>query len=100
MNEVLYNLIQIVVIASMIIIMRYLVPFLRVRLQSVIDAEIWKMIVKEVKSVEQTMTMGKVKKEEVIVRVTSWANNHGIKITQEQISNLIEAAVFVMKKEG
>ena len=103
MSDVMFTVLEIIVSASMLIVMRYVVPYLKLWLTSKIDAEVWNQIVKEVKSVEQTIVgskLGTVKKEEVLVRITAWANTHGIKITQKQLSDLIEAAVWVMKNEG
>ena len=98
----MFTILEGIVAVSTILIMRYVIPFLRIKLQSVIDVVVWGAIVKEVKSVEQTMKgkgLGIAKKEEVIVRITAWANKHGIAITQEQISQLIETAVFIMNNE-
>lgn len=102
MNDVIFSILQIIVSLSVLVIMRYVVPYLRIKVQSVIDKELWEAIVKEVKSVEQTIVgskQGIVKKEEVLLRMTAWANNHGIPITQEQLSQLIEAAVYIMNNE-
>lgn len=99
MEEYTFEVLKIVISISIVIVMGYVVPYLRIKLQDVVDETVWKAVVKEVKSVEQTLHLGSVKKEEVIVRVTGWANSHNIKITQDQISNLIEAAVFIMKNE-
>lgn len=98
----MFTILEGIVAISIILIMRYAIPYLRIKLQSVIDITVWDAIVKEVKSVEQTMKgkgIGVAKKEEVIVRITAWANKHGIAITQEQISQLIETAVFIMNNE-
>ena len=102
MNDVTFTILQLIVSISMIIIMRYVIPYLKIKLTSVIDAEVWKQIKREVKSVEQTISgskMGVVKKEEVLVRITAWANAHGINITQDQLSQLIESAVWIMNNE-
>jgi hypothetical protein len=102
MDEFVFAILEGLVGVCIIYIMRYVIPFLRIKLQSVIDVVTWDAIVKEVKSVEQTMKgkgLGVAKKEEVLVRITAWANKHGIAITQEQISQLIETAVFVMNNE-
>ena len=40
--------------------------------------------------------MGPVKKDNVIIFMTEWANNAGIEITQDQLSQLIEASVYEM----
>lgn len=102
MNDLMFTVLQTIVAISMILIMRYVLPYLKIKLQSVIDAAVWDAIVKEVKSVEQTIVgsgQGVAKKEEVLIRITGWANSHGINITQNQISQLIETAVWIMNNE-
>lgn len=42
--------------------------------------------------------MGIVKKEEVMIFMTEWINKVGISITQEQLSQLIESAVYEMNQ--
>lgn len=99
MNDVLYTIIQIIVAGSTVLIMRYVLPYLKLKLSRLISDNLFEEILKAVKSVQQdpVFVLGKDKKDEVIVRITAWANNNGIRITQEQLSGLIEAAVFIMK---
>lgn len=55
-----------------------------------------------VKAAEQTIKgsgQGAVKKDEVIKFVSKWMIAHGVLITEEQLDQLIEAAVFNMKRE-
>jgi hypothetical protein len=102
MNDVVFTILEAIIILVIMLTMRYLLPFLRVKLQSIMDEELWKAVCKEVKSVEQTIKgskLGAVRKDEVIARVTAWANSKGISITQKQLGNLIETAVWVMKNE-
>lgn len=102
MNDVMFTILKAIISIATLLAMRYVLPYLRIKLQGKIDEELWKAILKEVKSVEQTITgsgQGFVKKEEVLVRVTAWANKHGISITQEQLSQLIESAVWIMNNE-
>ena len=42
---------------------------------------------------------GKLKKQEVIDFVVEWMDDHGVVITEEQLHQLIEAAVFSMNLE-
>lgn len=102
MNNILFSLLEIIVMFSTLAVMRYLIPYFKIRLSKIIDEFTFAEILKEVKSVEQTILgskQGTAKKEEVIIRITNFINNHGIKITQKQISDMIEAAVYVMKHE-
>ena len=101
MSNPVFTVLQCIVIISTIIIMRYVIPFLRIKLQSLIDDEVFNEVMKAVKSVEQDkeFVFGTCKKEEVLNRIVEWANARGIVITVEQISALIETAVWVMKNE-
>lgn len=102
MNDITFTVLQAIVSLSIIIIMRYFIPWLKFKLTSTVDETVFNEIIKMVKSVEQSIKgsgLGKTKKEEVIVRITSWANQHGIAITQSQLSQLIETAVWIMNNE-
>lgn len=102
MNDYTFLILRGIISISIILVMRYVLPYLKYKLAQIIDETTWNAIVKEVKSVEQTIKgsgMGAVKKEEVISRITIWAIKHGIKITEEQLSQLIETAVWIMNNE-
>ena len=101
MDDFLMIILKGLVIICTLLIMRYVVPYLRMLLQAQVDANVWKAIIKAVKSVEQDLYIkhGQDKKVEVIKRITGWAQAHGIMITEEEISQLIEAAVWTMNHE-
>lgn len=102
MNEILFTVIEGIVVIMLMLLMRYAVPYLKYKVLALTDQTIWEAIIREVKSVEQTMTgsgQGSAKKEEVMSRIYLWAEKHGIRITRDQISQLIETAVFVLKNE-
>lgn len=102
MNDIVFAILQMVVIISTVLTMRYLLPYLRYKLNNIIDMTVWDAIVKAVKSVEESIKgsgMGQIKKEEVIVRVSNWTISHGLNITREQLSQLIDTAVWIMKNE-
>ena len=102
MNDIMFTILQAILSLSIILIMRYVLPYLKVKLQSVCDAYLFNAIRDAVKSVEQTIVgekMGQAKKEEVEWRIVKWANAHKIAITQEQLSDLIETAVWTMNNE-
>lgn len=101
MSDVTMTILQVLIIALGIVVSRYLVPFMRYKLLEIVDATLLNQIIIAVKSVEQDLqySVGTEKKEEVMVRVTQWANAHNIKITQGQLSQLIETAVWIMKNE-
>lgn len=96
MNDYLFALVVIVVCICSAYITKYLVPYIK-QLMTINEVET------AVKAAEQTIKgsgMGKVKKAQVIKDVTNWLNKHGIKLTEAQLSLLIEAAVLSMKTEG
>ena len=101
MNEVVFTLLQSVIIIVVLIATRYVIPYLKYKLLEIVDEAVLNEIIKAVKSVEQDehFTLGVEKKEEVMVRITGWANAHGISITQGQLAQLIETAVWIMKNE-
>ena len=102
MNDILLTVLEGIIIILVMIITRYVVPYLKYKLMEITNEVLIREIVQAVKSVEQDVAyrIGIEKKEEVMVRITGWANQHGISITQAQLSHLIEAAVWTMKKEG
>lgn len=102
MSELTFSILQSIVAICMILIMRYVLPYLKYKLTNMMDETIYEAIVREVKSVEQDarFVLGGDKKNEVLNRVTDWTSKHGLNISTEQLSQLIETAVYVMKNEG
>lgn len=101
MNDLTFNLLKIVISIATALIAAYLVPFIKNRLHNDKNAELYQMVNIAVLAAEQTIGAGegKLKKEEVIKFVTNWMLERGIVITDEQLSQLIEACVYTMNKE-
>lgn len=101
MNESVFAMLNCFWVALVILIMRYVIPYMKLKTKNLIDTDLYDAVLKAVKSVQQDPLfqdqLGTVKKEEVIVRMTAWANRRGITITQDQIAQLVESAVFAMK---
>jgi LL-H family phage holin len=54
-----------------------------------------------VRAAEQTTKgsgMGPIKKEDVMIAMTNWLSQKGIEMSQKQLSDLIEAAVYNMNE--
>lgn len=103
MKDILFSILEVLVMFLTLVTMRYIIPFIKMKLSKTVDELVFEEILKEVKSVEQTILgnkQGTAKKEEVVIRITSFCHTHGITITQKQISDLIEAAVYIMKHES
>lgn len=101
MSDIVFTVLECIICVLVILMMRVVLPYIRMRVTQLSDDELLKQVIYAVKSVEQDpmfqSQLGSVKKEEVLVRITAWANKHGIDITQEQLSQLIETAVYIMK---
>ncbi len=103
MNDITFTILKIVVAACMALFTAYVVPYLKTlrsdrRFSALID-----MVKVAVLAAEQTITgekQGAVKKEQVIEFVRDWMTKQGIDITYDQLSQLIEAAVYSMKQEA
>lgn len=97
MNEVIFNILRIVLSICSALVAAYLVPYIRNELKKDKYEKLLEIIEVAVKAAEQTIKgsgMGKIKKENVIDFVSIWMLENGINISQEQLSQLIEAAVF------
>ncbi len=103
MNEITFTILKIVLSICAALVTVYVIPYLKTlrsdrRFTALID-----MVKVAVNAAEQTITgsgQGAAKKEQVIEFVRDWMNTQGIDITHEQLSQLIEAAVYNMKQEA
>lgn len=103
MNEMTFLLLKIVVAVCTILITAYVIPYLKTLKEDKRYASVIDMIELAVRAAEQTITgpgQGKLKKAEVIRFVSEWLNRSGIGIMEDELDQLIEAAVYQMKQEG
>lgn len=103
MNDLLFDVLKIVVTVATALISIYVIPLLREKLADAKYTRLLEMVEIAVRAAEQTIQgsgQGKYKKEEVISFVSAWMIKHGIIITEEQLDNLIEAAVYQLKQEA
>lgn len=101
MNEMLFDVLMGVVIICVIIITKYLVPYIKRLIHESQYAELLDIIEQSVDALEQTIKesgMGKVKKADVVKFVTNWLNTNNFTISEEQLDKLIEAAVYTMNQ--
>ena len=101
MNDITFTILKVVVSICAALITVYVIPYLKTLRQDKRYASLLDMVEIAVRAAEQTIGsgQGKLKKEEVITFVTNWMVNHGVSITQEQLEQLIEAAVYQLKNE-
>lgn len=101
MNELTFNILKIVVAVATVFISAYVIPLLREKLNDSRYNRLLDMVEIAVRAAEQTIKAdGAVKKDEVVKFVTEWMIAHGISITQEQLDQLIECAVYNLKQEA
>ena len=102
MNEITYMVLRVVISVCAALVTAFVVPYLRTlrtdkRYSALID-----IVRVAVLAAEQTVVgqgQGAAKKEQVIEFVRAWMAKQGIDITYDQLSSLIEAAVFEMNRE-
>ena len=101
MNDLTFNILKLVVSVVCALIAVYLVPYLKNKLQDEKYAQLLYMVEVAVRAAEQTLGAGegKLKKDEVMKFVVKWMDEQGIKITIQQLDQLIESAVFNMNLE-
>ena len=103
MDEFTMMILKVVISVCAALITYYVVPYIKAlkedaRYQSVIE-----MIEIAVRAAEQVIRgegQGALKKAEVVKFVSEWLERNGIGIMEDQLDQLIEAAVYAMKQEA
>ena len=96
MDEVTDILFKIVVSVLLVLVTKYLLPYLKTLREDARWNKLIDMVQTAVEAAEQTMThpgSGANKKKAVIEFVSSWLSRQGIEVTSEELDKLIEAAV-------
>ena len=102
MNEITYMVLRVVVCICATLITVYVIPYIKTlkedkRYKNMID-----LISIAVRAAEQTINgsgQGALKKEKVMEFIRNWLYAQRISITDTQLSDLVEAAVYAMKQE-
>lgn len=101
-DDTMVRVIEFIITALMMIITRYLIPYLQTVVSEKADATTRKIIKESVTAMEVIFAAegaGRIKKEEATKFVVNYLANRNIKINEEEVNVLIEAAVSAMKKE-
>lgn len=99
MNNILFEILKAVVILVVILLTRYAVPYLKLVLESSRHEWIVKWVDVAVKSAEQTIKeSGEDKKAIVTKFIKNQLIQKNISISDEQLDNLIESAVYAMNE--
>ena len=100
MNDATFTILKVVVSVCSALITVYLIPYIYTLKEDRRYASLVAMVEVAVKAAEQTIGkgQGEFKKSEVIDFVSKWMNENGVKITEEQLSQIIESAVYQLKQ--
>lgn len=101
MNDFSFQLLKMVISVCAALITMFLIPYIKTLRSDKRYAQMLDMVAIAVRAAEQTITSsgaGVAKKERVMDFVQDWMNKQGIDITYEQLSELVEAAVYNMKE--
>lgn len=102
MNEIIYEAIRAALVITIMVVVRYAIPLLKTKINGSELEWIYEWAVKAVKAAEQTQTgehTGSYKKAIVKEFLQNVAKEKNRTITDEQLENLIESAVYAMKQE-
>lgn len=99
MNDVTFVILKAVVAIAVTLITTYLIPVLKQIKEDSQNKAIYEAIETAVKAAEQTIKgsgQGTAKKEQVVKRVTTYLNEKGITISEDQLNDLIEESVYLL----
>lgn len=102
MGDITFIILKIVVSVVFALLSAFVIPLLKEKLQDMKYQRLLEMVKVGVRAAEQTIKgsgLGHVKKDEVINFVTAWMLSNGIIITEDQLDQLIEAAVYAMNNK-
>ena len=102
MSDVSFLILKIVVSVCASLITLYAVPYLYALQKNEKYAQLIDVISNAVRAAEQVVKgegMGTVKKERVMLFVREWLGARGVTVTDGQLDELVEAAVWNLKQE-
>lgn len=99
MEDVTFLILKVIVSISVALITSFVIPYLKEKLEDEKYKKLLDIISAAVLAAEQTINesgSGEAKKAMVVKFVSDYLDQKGIKITQDQLDQLIEAAVYSM----
>lgn len=100
--EFITLLVKIIFAIVSVAITTFVIPFLNELVLKYKNTRLESFVKDSVQAAEQVIKgdgKGKEKKQKVIELVSQWLKKYSVDISTEEISNLIESAVFAMNKE-
>lgn len=102
MNDLILLMVKVLLSVCVALVMAYAVPYIKTLKEDARYARIVEIIEVAVRAAEQTIKehgQGRQRKAEVIRFVSAWLARNGIEITEAELDQLIEAAVYAMTQE-
>ena len=102
MNDITFNILKIIFSICVALVTAYLIPYIKSMCEDKKYKALVDMVAVAVRAAEQTFRqsgMGAQKKEEVVDFISEYMTTHGLSISSYQLDQLIECAVYQMKKE-
>ena len=99
MSEIMAEITQAVIIICAVVLVKYLVPWIKSRIEETQYARFVNMVGDAVKAAEQTLKgtgRGAEKKQAVLKYISRFAESHGFRIDETEIDRLIESAVYAI----
>lgn len=103
MNDILFEILKAVIILAVTLVIRFAVPYIRAKMDEANMAWLVEWVKTAVYAAEQTITesgAGEKRKQMVLQFLNEMIGKTGIKISESQLDNLIESAVYAMKNGG
>lgn len=104
MDEILFEVLKAVVIISVMVIVRYVVPWIKSHTAVTKNNLVAAMVTEAVQYAEQIFKgqVGKGEEKKAIVTefLKKYLNEKNIVLSDEQLNTLIESAVYAMNKEA
>ena len=101
MNDILFKIVESLIVISIMVLTRYAIPLLKTKVKNSNLDWLADWAVYAVKAAEQTNGSGFGHNKKTIVKefLVELTNQYNVTITDTQLENLIEAAVYAMKQE-
>lgn len=102
MRELTFDILKIIAAICAALVTAYVIPYLKTLKEDKRYDALIEIVTVAVRAAEQVLKheSGAVKKAEVVKFVREWLDRKGIRITDEELDQLLEAAVYGMKQEA
>lgn len=101
MNDITMILLKVVISVCAALITAYVLPYIKTLKDDARYAKVIEVVELAVRAAEQVIRdpkSGQIKKARVLKVVRKWLGEHNIDISEDEIDQLIESAVYAMKQ--